>query len=61
MQLADMVGTSVPYINRVIKKTDGLLNKTFVNMMDQLGCDIEMRGMDTLRGDLGFDFCAREL
>lgn len=42
VQLAEMVGTSAPYINRVIKKTDGLMNKTFVNMMDQLGYDIEI-------------------
>ena len=41
-QMAEMVGTSAPYINRVIKKTDGVMNKTFVSMMDQLGYDIEI-------------------
>lgn len=34
VRLAVMVGTSVPYVNRVIKNTDGVMNKTFVNMMD---------------------------
>lgn len=42
VQLAEKVGTSAPYLNRVIKKADGVMNKTFVNMMDQLGYDIEI-------------------
>lgn len=41
-QLAEKVGTSAPYLNRVIKNTDGVVNKTFVNRMDQLGYDIEI-------------------
>ncbi len=41
-QLAEKVGTSAPYLNRVIKNTDGVVNKTFVNMMEQLGYDIEI-------------------
>ncbi|MDD7388151.1 MAG: helix-turn-helix transcriptional regulator [Lachnospiraceae bacterium] len=41
-QLAEKVGTSAPYLNRVIKNTDGVVNKTFVSMMDQLGYDIEI-------------------
>ena len=40
VQLAEMVGTSAPYVNRVIKNTEGVMNKTFVNMMDRLGYDI---------------------
>lgn len=41
-QLADRVGTSAPYVNRVIKNPDGIVNKTFVNMMEQIGFDIEV-------------------
>lgn len=41
-QLAEKVGTSAPYINRVIKNSNGVVNKTFVNMMEQLGYDIEI-------------------
>lgn len=42
-QLAEKVGTSAPYLNRIIKNTDGVVNKVFVNMMDQLGYDIEIK------------------
>lgn len=41
-QLAEKVGTSAQYINRLIKNSDGIVNKTFVSMMDQLGYDIEI-------------------
>lgn len=41
-QLAEKVGTSAPYLNRVIKNTDGVVNKTFISMMEQLGYDIEI-------------------
>ena len=30
------------YVNRVIKKPDGVVNNTFVNMMEALGYDIEL-------------------
>lgn len=42
-QLAEKVGTSAPYLNRVIKKPDSVVNKTFVSMMEQLGYDIEIK------------------
>lgn len=41
-QLAEKVGTSAQYLNRVIKNSDGVVNKTFVSMMEQLGYDIEL-------------------
>lgn len=41
-QLAEKIGTSVPYLNRVIKNSNGVANKTFVNMMEQLDYDIEI-------------------
>lgn len=41
-QLADKVGTSAPYVNRIIKNFDSVVNKTFVSMMEQLGYDIEL-------------------
>ena len=31
-----------PYVNRVIKKKDGVINNTFVQMMEALGYDIEI-------------------
>ena len=41
-QLAEMVGTSAPYISRLINKKDGIVNKTFVEMLDKLGYDIQV-------------------
>ncbi len=41
-QLGEVVGTTGQYVNRIIKKNDGLVNKTFVQMMEALGYDIEL-------------------
>ena len=41
-QLAEMVGTSAPYISRLINKQDGIVNKIFVDMLDKLGYDIQV-------------------
>ena len=40
-QLAEDIGTTAPYVNRIIKKQEGVLNKTFVQMIESLGYDIE--------------------
>lgn len=42
VQLADAIDTTKSYVNRVIKKQDGVVNKTFVRMMEKLGYDIEL-------------------
>lgn len=41
-QVAEKIGTTGQYVNRVIKKKDGFLNKTFVQIMETLGYDIEL-------------------
>ena len=41
-QLAEDIGTTGQYVNRIIKKKDGVVNKTFVQMMESLGYDIEL-------------------
>lgn len=41
-QVAEKIGTTGQYVNRVIKKKDGFLNKTFVQIMESLGYDIEL-------------------
>lgn len=41
-QLAENIGTTGQYVNRIIKKKDGVVNKTFVQMMESLGYDIEL-------------------
>ncbi|MCD8119498.1 MAG: helix-turn-helix transcriptional regulator [Lachnospiraceae bacterium] len=42
-QLAERIGTTSPYVNRIIKKGDTVINKTFVNMVEALGYDIEIK------------------
>ncbi len=42
VQLAEKVGTSAPYVNRVIKNPEGVVNKTFISMMENLGYDVEL-------------------
>jgi len=49
-QLADKVRTSAPYVNRIIKKPEGVVNKTFINMMEQLGDDIELTYVKRKKG-----------
>lgn len=41
-QLAKIIDTTGQYVNRVIKKQDSIINKTFVQMIEALGYDIEM-------------------
>ena len=41
-QLAENITTTSSYVNRVIKKKDGVINNTFVKMMEELGYDIEL-------------------
>jgi transcriptional regulator with XRE-family HTH domain len=42
-QIAEKVGTTSSYINRIVKKKEGIVNKTFIQMMEALGYDIELR------------------
>lgn len=41
-QLAAKIGTSGQYVNRIIKKKDGIVNRTFVQMLEALGYDIKL-------------------
>lgn len=41
-QLGEEIGTTGQYVNRIIKKPDGVVNKTFISMMEALGYDIEL-------------------
>ena len=40
--MAQMVGTSAPYVSRLINKKEGIINKVFVEMLDKLGYDIQL-------------------
>ena len=39
-QVGEEIGTTGQYINRVLKKNGGIVNDTFVKMMDALGYNI---------------------
>lgn len=41
-KVADDIETTKSYVNRIIRKNDGVVNKTFVQMMEALGYDIEL-------------------
>ena len=41
-QIAEDIETTKSYVNRIIKKQDGVVNRTFVQMMESLGYDIEL-------------------
>ena len=41
-QLAEKIGTSAPYVSRLINKKEGILNMTFVEMLEALGYDIQL-------------------
>ena len=43
VQIAEEINTTSQYVNRVIKKKDGVINNTFVQMMEALGYDIEIK------------------
>lgn len=41
-RIAEDIKTTRSYVNRIIKKQDGVINKTFVQMIEALGYDIEL-------------------
>lgn len=41
-QLAEAIGTSAPYVSRLIKSNDKIVNKTFLKLMEKLGYDVEL-------------------
>lgn len=42
VQIAEEINTTSQYVNCVIKKKDGVINNTFIQMMEALGYDIEI-------------------
>jgi len=41
-EIADKLDVSIPYVNRIIKGREQIVNKTFVKMMDELGYDVRL-------------------
>ena len=41
-QISEKIETTSQYVNSIIKNQDGVVNKTFVQMMEALGYDVEL-------------------
>ena len=41
-EMAERVGVTLSYVNRITKGREQIVNKTFVKMMDELGYDVEL-------------------
>ena len=41
-KLGETIGTTGQYVNRILKKNNEVVNKTFVKMMEALGYDIQL-------------------
>lgn len=41
-ELAEKAGTSPSYVNRLIKSPEKVVNKTFMQILEKLGYDVEL-------------------
>ena len=41
-EIAEKLGVTLSYINRITKGREQIVNKTFVKMMDELGYDVQL-------------------
>lgn len=41
-QIAENIGTSPSYVNKIIRSKEQIVNKTFLAMMEDLGFDVEL-------------------
>lgn len=41
-KLAEEIGTSAPYVSRLIRNNDKIVNQTFLQLMEKLGYDVEL-------------------
>ena len=41
-EVAEKLGVFLSYMNRITKGREQVVNKTFVRMMNELGCDVEL-------------------
>ena len=41
-KIAENIGTSPSYVNKIVRSKEQLVNKTFLAMMEDLGFDVEL-------------------
>ena len=41
-EIAERIGVSLPYVNRIIRGREQIVNKTFIKILDELGYDVEL-------------------
>ena len=41
-KLAEEIGTSAPYVSRLIRNNDKIVNNTFLQLTEKLGYDVEL-------------------
>lgn len=41
-EIADKLGVTVSYVNKITRGREHMVNRTFVAMMEQLGYDVEL-------------------
>ncbi len=41
-EIAETIGVSLPYVNRITKGREQIVNKTFIKILDELGYDVEL-------------------
>ncbi len=41
-KVAEKLGVSPPYVNRIIRGREQIVNKTFIKILDELGYDVEL-------------------
>ena len=41
-EVAEKVGVSLAYVNRIAKGREQIVNKTFIKILDELGYDVEL-------------------
>ena len=41
-EVAERIGVSLPYVNRIIRGREQIVNKTYIKILDELGYDVEL-------------------
>ena len=41
-EIAEKLGVSPPYVNRITRGREQIVNKTFIKILDELGYDVEL-------------------